>query len=382
MIGRSGGRQYWKSSSRYFGSGQRSSATSVSSSSTTARSASWAGMTVVANAFASAWTEPASWASCWACSSASIASTSESARPETCSQIALMPARRRRRGELAEVPGDGRQDHRRGDVDGAVRLDVLDLDVALPVDLDARRELALGQHAEAREERLRLLGGQRRQRVDRRPVVRQPAAGGLGVPLLGVAVALEQDLLVGLDDARQDRGQALEVAGLELVELVGELLERIGDGRVEDRLRPVDRRRRADRAELELVAGEGERRGPVAVGGVGGEDRQRGDAELDRAALLGGRGRALLELGDDVLELRAEEDRDDRRRGLVGAQAMVVAGVGDARPEQVGVDVDAADDRHEERQELGVGVRVVARGRAGSRRRRSPSTSCCACPSR
>ena len=39
---------------------------------------------------------------------------------------------------------------------------------------------------------------------------------------------------------------------------------------------------------------------------------------------------------------------------------MVVAGVRDARPEQVGVDVDGADDRHQERQELGVGVRVVA----------------------
>ena len=39
--------QYWKSSSRYLGSGQRSSATSVSSSSATSRSAFWAGMTSV-----------------------------------------------------------------------------------------------------------------------------------------------------------------------------------------------------------------------------------------------------------------------------------------------------------------------------------------------
>ena len=185
-----------------------------------------------------------------------------------------------------------------------------------------------------------------------------------------------------LDDARQDRGQAVEIAVVERVELVGELLEQIGDGGVEDRLRPVDRRRRADRPELELVAGEGERRGPVAVRGVGGEDRQRGGAELDRAALLGRRGGTLLELADDVDELGAEEDRDDRRRGLVGAEAMVVAGVGDARPDQVGVDVDRPDDRDEEGEELGVGVRVVSPGRGGSRRRRSPSTSCCACPSR
>src|SRR3954454_24665962 len=54
-------------------------------------------------------------------------------------------------GELTEIPRDGGQDHRRGDVDGRARLDVDDLDVALPVDLDARGELALGQDAEARE---------------------------------------------------------------------------------------------------------------------------------------------------------------------------------------------------------------------------------------
>ena len=157
----------------------------------------WAGMTSLAKAFASAWTVPASCASCWACPSASMASTSESARPVILTQMRVDALRRRGRRELTEVAGDGRQDHRRGDVDRGVRLDVDDLDVALPVDLDARGELALGQHAEAREQRLGGLGRQRRQGVDGRLVVRQPAAGGLGVPLLGVVVALEQDLLVG-----------------------------------------------------------------------------------------------------------------------------------------------------------------------------------------
>ena len=42
-------------------------------------------------------------------------------------------------------------------------------------------------------------------------------------------------------------------------------------------------------------------------------------------------------------------------------EAVVLAGVGDARAEEVGVDVDRPDDRQEEREELGVGVRVVAR---------------------
>ena len=62
--------QYWKSSSRYFGSGQSSSDTSVSSSSATARSAFWAGMTSLTNAAASSCTDSASWAVCCACSRA------------------------------------------------------------------------------------------------------------------------------------------------------------------------------------------------------------------------------------------------------------------------------------------------------------------------
>ena len=45
--------------------------------------------------------------------------------------------------ELAEVLDRGRHDHGLGDLGGGIRLDVLDLDVALPVDLDARGEFTL-----------------------------------------------------------------------------------------------------------------------------------------------------------------------------------------------------------------------------------------------
>ena len=86
------------------------------------------------------------------------------------------------------------------DVERALRLDVRDLDVALPVDVGAGRELALGEHPEVANSALALSVGERRQGVDGRPVVGQTPARGLGMPLLGVVVALEQDLLVRLDD--------------------------------------------------------------------------------------------------------------------------------------------------------------------------------------
>src|SRR3954447_5743203 len=83
--------QYWNSSSRYFGSGQSSSATCDSSASATSRSFAWAGITWSRKAFASAMTDPASCASCCACSRSWIASTSESASDETFSHMCVTP---------------------------------------------------------------------------------------------------------------------------------------------------------------------------------------------------------------------------------------------------------------------------------------------------
>src|SRR3954447_23200588 len=83
--------QYWNSSSRYFGNGQSSSATCDSSASATSRSFACAGITWSRNAFASAMTDPASCASCCACSRSWIASTSESASDETFSHMCVTP---------------------------------------------------------------------------------------------------------------------------------------------------------------------------------------------------------------------------------------------------------------------------------------------------
>jgi hypothetical protein len=55
-----------------------------------------------------------------------------------------------------------------------------------------------------------------------------------------------------------------------------------------------------------------------------GSGRQRVDADGHRAADLELRA-ALLDLLEHVGELVAEEDRDDRRRGFVGTEAVIVA---------------------------------------------------------
>jgi hypothetical protein len=110
-----------------------------------------------------------------------------------------------------------------------------------------------------------------------------------------------------------------------------------------------------------LLPGEGEGAGAVAVGAVLGQVGQAAHPELNDAA-LGVRG---VLAGEDGLaeggELGAEEDADDRRRRLVGPEAEVVAVAGDARPQQVGVAVDAEHGRGEESQEARVLRRVPGR---------------------
>ena len=128
-------------------------------------------------------------------------------------------------------------------------------------------------------------------------------------------------------------------------------------------------------AELELVAGERERAGAVAVAGVARQLRQHLTPVSSVAALLGRLRAALLDLLEDVGEHVAEEDRDDRRRRFVRAEAVIVAGAGDARAQQALPLVHGAEHGGAEHQELHVVVRRVARAEQVVAPRRRSSTS-------
>ena len=271
--------------------------------------------------------------------------------------------------EQQQVAGGGGQDHRRGDVRGRLGLGVHRDDVLLEHDVVARVQLALVEHAVVAEGGDGLVGDQLRQGVGRRAQVEQLALRGLLVPRLGVVVAAEDDrrgLLVG----RRDHGRQgllerlarlLLGAGHRQLQVLAERVDRLGDDRVEHRVRQARRLARPEGAELELVAGEGERAGAVAVARVLGEVRQHRGAQAHQ---LAGGADARLARDDRVehlLQLGAEEDRDDRRRGLVGPEAVVLAGARDRRPQQPLVLVDRGDDGGGEEEELQVVGRRVAR---------------------
>src|SRR5688572_23679545 len=112
---------------------------------------------------------------------------------------------------------------------------------------------------------------------------------------------------------------------------------------------PRDRLTATDGAELELVPGEGKRRRAVPVGVVLLDLGQLRDAQLDELFLRArGCGLALDDVLDELREHRAHEDRDDGRRCLVGAKAMLVAGRGNAGAEEPRVLMDALENRSQE----------------------------------
>ena len=160
-----------------------------------------------------------------------------------------------------------------------------------------------------------------------------------------------------------------------LLELGRHVVERLGDGHVERDVRVGDALARRHRAELELVAGERERARAVAVARVARQLRQHHDARVERAAVLGRLRAALFDLLEDVGQHVAEEDRENRRRRFVRAEAMIVARARDAGAQQALPLVDRAQHGGAEHEELHVVVRVRARATAGCGPRRRSSTS-------
>ena len=180
-------------------------------------------------------------------------------------------------------------------------------------------------------------------------------------PALVVAVAAEQNaLMLGKDalDQLVERGREV----LRALQLLRELLKLFGHDRVEDGVRAGDGLAGAEASEFELVAGEGDRGGAVAVGRILGNGRQDVHADAQALALAVGVVVIVHDAVYDRLQLLAEEYRNDRGRRLLCAETMVVSGKCDRAAQQLLILVHALDEGREEEQE----ARVLA-GRAARR---------------
>ena len=189
--------------------------------------------------------------------------------------------------------------------------------------------------------------------------VGKSSAGGLLLPLSRVAVAVEDGGLV------RPEGLGNSVAGGQSAfNLLGEDVEALRKGGVQERKREADGLAGADGTELEAVAAEGERSRAVAVLQARGDRGDGGGAEVD-GGLLGAvaRERSTLEDGVDVtLHDVASVEADDGRGCLLCSEAVVVAAGGDADAHDVAVHVDSAREGSDEGDELSLGLFGLARG--------------------
>ena len=109
--------------------------------------------------------------------------------------------------------------------------------------------------------------------VHRVPQIGQAPALGLLYPGVIIAVAVEDDALVGGEGVvQQGLQRGLEVVGL--FQNVGELAQLLGHNGVQHHIRAGDGLRGAQHTELEFVTGKGQGRGAVAVCGVLGDLRK------------------------------------------------------------------------------------------------------------
>ena len=209
------------------------------------------------------------------------------------------------------------------------------------------------------EERNALFGDKRGERVGSGFEVCKSAARRLLKPFVIVSVAVEDYALVlayrFLYKLVQSR---IEVRGF--LKLVRKLTELLCDCGVQHDVGTGNGQRRAGHTEFELVSGERERGGAVAVRGVLRKSRQNVNADLHDILFLGVVRLVLLDRLEDSFKLFADEHRNDGGRRLVRTETVIVSGSRNGYAEQLLIIIDRLDHGDEEQKELRVLVGSVA----------------------
>ena len=221
-------------------------------------------------------------------------------------------------GQLADKGGDSRGDVLARHVDHGERFDVDLLAVGLQLDLAAGAVLGFGDDVVLDKEIDVLLIHEVRVGFGNGFEVEQAASLGFLHPFVGVVVAVEDDRLV-FDKSLADQPLDSGIHVLRVLERLIELTQFLGDHGVEHVVRAADIQRGTESAELEFVAGEGERRGTVAVGGVLLEVGEHVDAGLHTFLAVADVFLAVDDGLHQLAEVVAEIHGDDRRRRFVRA---------------------------------------------------------------
>ena len=240
-------------------------------------------------------------------------------------------------------------------------FDIHALAVVLEHDIPAGVQLVDREYAQGSEHIDVFLIQKVRHTVGCRPIVQKTAyLGRLLDPGVIISVAVEDDPLV-VTDRLLDHFMKRVLEILSLLQPVGINSETLRDGAVQHDVGACDAVRGAEHAELELVPGECKRRSPVPVRRIPVEPGQNIDAQLHLDFLRAFIRRIGIDGFENGIQLIAEENGDDCRRGFICTETVVVARCGDGQTKQILIIVNGLDDGAEEEQELGILVRCGAR---------------------
>ena len=262
----------------------------------------------------------------------------------------------------------GRDDVVQRHADHDARFDLDLLDIGLPLHLIPRNQFLLGINAGFREHFHGRRFGELAEHLGHIGLDIEPAADRLLPPFFRVSVAVEADDIEdraddGLEDIHDGHVGRLPSRNF-LVHSHFEIQQLFGNGRVQRCHGPGAVGAGTDGAELEAVAGEGERRGPVPVGIV--HEKFRDFDEAQRLALLAGDfdrrvGRYLEQFVQHFRHRAAQEGGNNGRRRFVCTQAVCIGRAGDGSLQQRIVLLHGREDIHEERDELEIALRILAR---------------------
>ena len=162
----------------------------------------------------------------------------------------------------------------------------------------------------------------------------QPALFGFLYPRVVIAVSVEYDTLVLLDDLLY---QIVE-SGVEILlafKRVRKLTQLLGYRCVEYHVAARNRCRRAEHTELKLVSCKGEGRCPVPVRCILGELRQNVNADLQKLLFLSAVGDILFYSFEYLRQLLAQKYRYNGGRRFVSSEPVIVSGARHGYPEQI-----------------------------------------------
>ena len=196
--------------------------------------------------------------------------------------------------------------------------------------------------------------------IDRIAKIEQATLLCLGLPFIRIAVAVKNDTRVRLEGILEQFGKRLIKIRC-LLQHIGKLTEALGNRGVQHDVGHGNILRRANHTELELVARKGKGRGAVSVSRILAEGRQRRNAKVHNAGLCILAALTVNDRVDDLGDVLADKDRNDRRGCFALTQAVIVACVRNRDAKQILIIVHRLDDSGKDQEELD----VLGRGLAG-----------------